>query len=132
VTHSLLLLSSYPEDQLAEASGLSSWACWQEAERAYLLWKARQVADQRRRGAVVIVGPRGRGGEEQKALMNFAVHELKGDLFADLMEHMGMGRQARGGVIPMLERRERILELAWSVATIYARHMWRWLWRSGE
>jgi hypothetical protein len=22
-----------------------AWACWQEAERAYLLWKARQVAD---------------------------------------------------------------------------------------
>jgi hypothetical protein len=32
-------------DQFAEAYGVLSCAWWQEAERAYLLWKARQVAD---------------------------------------------------------------------------------------
>jgi hypothetical protein len=63
---------------------------WQEAERAFLLWKARQVADQQGGGAVAV--PRGRGGLEVKktrALVDFVVHGLKGDLFPDLMEYMG-------------------------------------------
>jgi hypothetical protein len=60
---------------------------WQEAERACLLWKARQVADQQGSGAVAVDGRR--GGEERKALVDFAVHGLKGDLFTDLMEYMG-------------------------------------------
>jgi hypothetical protein len=58
---------------------------WQEAERAYLLWKARQVADQQGSGAVAV---RGRGGQEE-ALVDFAVHGLKRDLFPDLMEYIG-------------------------------------------
>jgi hypothetical protein len=52
---------------------------WQEAERAYLLWKARQVADQQGSGAVAV--PRGRGGEAgeaKEALVDFAVKRLKG------------------------------------------------------
>jgi hypothetical protein len=57
---------------------------WQEAERAYLLWKARQVADQQGSGAVAV--PRGQEGE---ALVDYVVHGLKGDLFPDLMEYMG-------------------------------------------
>jgi uncharacterized protein len=62
----------------------------QEAERAYQLWKARQVADQQGSGAVAV--PRGRGGLEVKktrALLDFTIHGLKGDLFPDLMEYMG-------------------------------------------
>jgi hypothetical protein len=45
---------------------MSAWACWQEAERAYLLWKARQVADQQGSGAVAVV----EGGQEGKALLD--------------------------------------------------------------
>jgi hypothetical protein len=48
------------------------------------------VADQQGRGAVAV--PRGRGGLEVKktrALLDYAVHRLKGDLFPDLMEYMG-------------------------------------------
>jgi hypothetical protein len=63
----------------------------QEAERAYQLWKARQVADQQGSGAVAVRG--GRGGletkKEKRALVDFVVHRLKGDLFPDLMEFMG-------------------------------------------
>jgi hypothetical protein len=70
-------------DQPAEAWGILSSSLWQEAERAYLLWKARQVADQEGSGAVAVEG------EERKALLDFAVHGLKGDLFTDLMEYMG-------------------------------------------
>jgi hypothetical protein len=58
---------------------------WQEAERAYLLWKARQVADQQGSGAVAVP----RGQEEGRALVDWVVHALKGDLFPDLMEFMG-------------------------------------------
>jgi hypothetical protein len=74
-------------------------ACWQEAERAYLLWKARQVADEQGSGAVAVLGlgEEGQQGEEKKeeedddahkALVNFVVHGLKGDLFQDLMSLM--------------------------------------------
>jgi hypothetical protein len=63
----------------------------QEAERAYLLWKARQVADQQGSGAVAVEGGQeGEEGEEGKALVDFAVHGLKGDLFPDLMEYDGV------------------------------------------
>jgi hypothetical protein len=55
---------------------------WQEAERAYLLWKARQVAEQQGSGAVEGQGQ----GEEEKALVDFVVHRLKGDLFPSLMD----------------------------------------------
>jgi uncharacterized protein len=37
-------------------------AWWQEAERAYLLWKARQVADRQGGGAVAVEGGPGGGG----------------------------------------------------------------------
>jgi hypothetical protein len=39
-----------------------SWAWCQEDERAYQLWKARQVTDQQGSGAVAVRG--GRGGHE--------------------------------------------------------------------
>jgi hypothetical protein len=70
---------------------LLSWhGGWQEAERAYLLWKARQVADQQGSGAVAVVGEEeGKEGEAKEALVDFAVKRLKGDLFPDLMEYMG-------------------------------------------
>jgi hypothetical protein len=45
------------------------------------------VADQHGSGAVTVEG--GREGEERKAVVDFAVHGLKGDLFPDLMEYMG-------------------------------------------
>jgi hypothetical protein len=45
------------------------------------------VADQQGSGAVAVRG--GREGEERRALLDFAVHGLKGDLFPDLMEYMG-------------------------------------------
>jgi hypothetical protein len=57
-----------------------------QAERAYQLWKARQVADQQGSGAVAVVG--GQEGEARRALVDFAVHGLKGDLFPDLVEFM--------------------------------------------
>jgi hypothetical protein len=68
---------------------MSSYAL-AEAERAYLLWKARRVADQQGSGAVAVKG--GQEGEEggaKEALVDFAVNFLKGDLFLDLMEFMG-------------------------------------------
>jgi hypothetical protein len=75
---------------------------WQEAERAYLLWKARQVADQQGSGAVAVEG--GQEAEERKALVDYAVHRLKGDLFPDLMEYMGCVADwgANKGVMPCL------------------------------
>jgi hypothetical protein len=63
---------------------------WQESERAYSLWRAREVADQQGGGAIVVGGGRGgQEGEAQKAILDFALHRLKGDLFPDLMELMG-------------------------------------------
>jgi hypothetical protein len=63
---------------------------WQEAERAYLLWKARQVADQEGSGAVAVEGgEEGEEGEAKEALVDFAVNFLKGDLFPDLVQLMG-------------------------------------------
>jgi hypothetical protein len=62
---------------------------WQEAERAYLLWKARQVADQQRSGVMAVEGDEeGEEGEAKEALVNFAVNILKGDLFPELMDYM--------------------------------------------
>jgi hypothetical protein len=60
----------------------------QEAERAYQLWKARQVADQQGSGAVAVVGEGGEEREAKAALLDFALNALKGDLFPDLMEYM--------------------------------------------
>jgi hypothetical protein len=45
------------------------------------------VADQQGSGAVAV--PRGWEGEEEKALVDYAVNKLKGDLFPDLMAYMG-------------------------------------------
>jgi hypothetical protein len=45
------------------------------------------VADQQGSGAVAVEG--GREGEAGKALVDFAVHGLKADLFPELMEYMG-------------------------------------------
>jgi hypothetical protein len=69
--------------------GVLRWAVRQEAERAYQLWKARQVADQQGSGAVAV--PRGQEGEEGRALVDWVVHGLKGDLFPDLVEVVGWG-----------------------------------------
>jgi hypothetical protein len=72
--------------------GSSPWCGGQEAERAYQLWKARQVVDQQGSGAVAVVG--GQEGEEDevreagRALLDFALHHLKGDLFPELMDLM--------------------------------------------
>jgi hypothetical protein len=73
--------------------GVGSYRCpWnggQEAERAYQLWKARQVADQQGSGAVAV--PRGKKGgkrRETRALLDFALNHLKGDLFTDLLDMM--------------------------------------------
>jgi hypothetical protein len=66
------------------------WCGRQEAERAYRLWKARQVAEQQGSDAVAVEeGKEGKEGEKRKALVDFAVHGLKRDLFPDLMEYMG-------------------------------------------
>jgi hypothetical protein len=101
---------------------------WQEAERVYLLWKARQVADaaasfaapvmegrtrgevKRRRvealpeelrgraaarggeglpGVSVVPAREGEEGRERAALLEHAVHGLKGVLFRELLELMG-------------------------------------------
>jgi hypothetical protein len=63
---------------------------WQEAERSFLLYKARQVADQQGSGAVAVVGEEeGKEGKEGEAILDYAVHGLKGDLFPSLMEYMG-------------------------------------------
>jgi hypothetical protein len=48
------------------------------------------VADQQGSGAVAVEGEEeGKEGEGKEALVDFAVHGLKGDLFPDLMEYMG-------------------------------------------
>jgi hypothetical protein len=60
------------------------WRGGQEAERAYQLWKARQVADQQGSGAVAVDG----GSRGQEVLMDFTLHHLKGDLFTELMDMM--------------------------------------------
>jgi hypothetical protein len=47
------------------------------------------VADQQGSGAVAVRGEsRGQEGEERRALLDFALHGLKGDLFPDLMDMM--------------------------------------------
>jgi hypothetical protein len=66
-------LPSFPAPALV-ISWLRSASCplcgWQEAERAYLLWKARQVADQQGSGAVVVGGDgQGEEGEAKEALL---------------------------------------------------------------
>jgi hypothetical protein len=68
---------------------LGHWG-WQDAERAYQLWKARQVADQQGSGAVAVVGGDDEGDEREakEALVDFTVDVLKGDLFSDLMDYM--------------------------------------------
>jgi hypothetical protein len=65
--------------------GVVSCVCWQEAERAYLLFKARQVADQQGSGAVAV---RGQEGEAARDLANYVVNTMKKDLFPDLMNFM--------------------------------------------
>jgi hypothetical protein len=45
------------------------------------------VADQQGIDAVAVDGDE--EGDARKALVDFAVHGLKGDLFPDLMEYMG-------------------------------------------
>jgi hypothetical protein len=75
---------------LISSRGVGCYGDRQEAERAYLLWKARQVADQQGSGAVAVVREEdGEEGEAKEALVDFALHRLKGDLFPDLMEYMG-------------------------------------------
>jgi hypothetical protein len=76
------------------SSGLRRWvlsrAWWQGAEKAYQLWKARQVADRQGSGAVAVRG--GAGGQEKEegeAVVDWVVHGLKGDLFPGFMEYMG-------------------------------------------
>jgi hypothetical protein len=98
--------------------GSCAWPGAQEAERAYQLWKARQVVDQQGGGAVAVVaveeeekeeeggktrgekerrlaeatpeerGKQGQDAEAGKALVDFVLHHLKGDLFPDLMDMM--------------------------------------------
>jgi hypothetical protein len=47
------------------------------------------VADQEGSGAVAVEGGRkGKEREARKALLNWVVHSLNGDLFPDLMEFM--------------------------------------------
>jgi hypothetical protein len=74
-------------------SWLRRGAGWQESERAYLLWKARQVADQQGSGAVAVEGGHeGKEGEAKKALVELVIGELKGDLFPELVGYTGFGR----------------------------------------
>jgi hypothetical protein len=75
---------------------------WQEAERAYLLWKARQVADQQRSGAVAVEG---KEGGARKAVFDFVVHDLKGDLFPELVDFMWGGGCPQGVLIPVVKAR---------------------------
>jgi hypothetical protein len=83
--------ASWVLSQLAEAWGgcCVVWGMvdWQDAERAYVIWKARQVADQQGSGAVA-VGGEGEEAEARKALLDFAVHGLKEDLFLDVVDYM--------------------------------------------
>jgi hypothetical protein len=46
------------------------------------------VADQQGSGAVAVEG--GQEGEEGKALVDWVVHGMKGDLLPDLMEFLGL------------------------------------------
>jgi hypothetical protein len=106
-----------------------------------LLWKARQVADQHGSGAVAV---RGWWSWEQetrkrKALVDFVVHDLKGDLFPELMGYMGAagGPQAEVGsgrdcpqgvadpeaIIPVPKGRVGVIGWALSVAAAFACHV---------
>jgi hypothetical protein len=81
------LLPVYPGCLKSE---VSSWAWWQESERTYLLRKARELADQRGIGAVAVIGDEeGKEGEESSAVLDYVVHELKGDLFTELVALIG-------------------------------------------
>jgi hypothetical protein len=88
---------------------------------------ARQVADQRGRGAVTV--PRGRKGEEDQALVDFAVHGLKGDLFPKLMDLMWDGGCPQGEVMwgrenaPIARSRGGVREWVWSIAARFARRV---------
>jgi hypothetical protein len=102
---------------------LLSWRDgWQEAERAYLLWKARQVADQQGSGAVAVEGG---WWEEEGEALDFAVNELKGDLFPDLMDYVG-GRRCPQRLIPIAWSR-RIKAWARRVNSQRRRRV-RWAW----
>jgi hypothetical protein len=117
---------------------------WQDAERAYQLYKARQVADQQGSGVVAV--PRGQEGEEgeaKEALVDFALHELKGNLFPDLMDYMWDGGCPQGkvmwgggcpqgGVFPLDELRGGCMRWAWLVAADFARRVTRCFRKSGE
>jgi hypothetical protein len=115
-----------------------------------VLCKARHVTDQRGSGAVAV--PRGRGEEEEEALVDYVVHRLKGDLFPELMEYMWEGGCPRVEVTPIaqpnpepeppelelehepeptpdptLERGQGVVDWAWGVAGRFAPQMTRWL-----
>jgi hypothetical protein len=48
-----------------------------------------------------VVVPRGREEEEGKALADFVVHKLKGDLFPELMDYMWEGGCPRVAATPI-------------------------------
>jgi hypothetical protein len=116
------------------------------------------VADQQGSGAVAVVGDdQGEEREAKEALVDFAVHRLKGDLFPDLMDFMwgggcpqatvipmptgagGSSRQGRvrgegraqGGVVSVAGGiySGRFTGWVWSVAARLARQVVRWLWK---
>jgi hypothetical protein len=63
---------------------------WEKAERAYVLWKARQMVDQHGSGAVAVeCEEEGEEGEAKEALVDFTMNFLKGDLFSELVDYMG-------------------------------------------
>jgi hypothetical protein len=66
------------------------WRGGQEAEIAYQVWKARQVIDRQGSGAVAVKAGEEQGGkgEAKKALLEFVLQHLNGDLFPDLMSMM--------------------------------------------
>jgi hypothetical protein len=99
---------------------------------------------------VAVSVPRGPGQEEGNALMDYVVHRLKGDLFADLMEHMWEGGCPRVEFAPipqpnlepepvpeslagpLPERPQGVMGWAWAVADRVAPRMTRWLRTSRE
>jgi hypothetical protein len=97
-----------------------SWSWWQEAEQVYLLWRARQLVDEKGSGAVAVAGwCWGHQAQKTRALVDFAVHRLNGDSFPILMDYMCLDRGAPDREAAAAENHGVVLEWAsWVAARV--------------
>jgi hypothetical protein len=97
----------------------------QEAQKAYMLWKARQMVDQLGSGTAAVLGAEKYG---RSALVDFAIHGLKEDLFSEVMDYMWNGGCPQSPT-PMAEGRTGFRKWAWTIATRFQSNVTRWFQR---